>query len=77
MAEWVATHNCFDVCAQETGYEGGERLRVPWWRQKVAEDQLRVTLEEILEAARVWRQQEYGRIDGIEGGLEWLRTDHE
>ena len=77
MAEWEATHNCFYVWAQETGYEGGGRLRVPWWRQKVAEDQLRVTVEAILEAARVWRRQEYGRVDGSYGGLEWVRTDCE
>ena len=77
MAEWAATHNCFDVCVRETEYEGGGRLRVTWWRQKVAEEQLRVTVEAILEAARAWRQHEYGRIDGIEGGLEWLRTDRE
>ena len=73
----MAARTIFDVCAQETGYEGGGRLWVPWWRQKVAEDQLRVTVEAILEAARVWRRQEYGRVDGSEVGLEWVRTNHE
>ena len=34
VAEWVATRPIFDVCAQETGYEGGGRLLVPWWGQK-------------------------------------------
>ena len=34
VAEWVATRPIFDVCARETGYEGGERLQVPWWRRK-------------------------------------------
>ena len=34
VAEWVATRPIFDVCARETGYEGGERLQVSWWRRK-------------------------------------------
>ena len=36
VAEWVATRPIFDVCARETGYEGGGRLHVTWWRQKAA-----------------------------------------
>ena len=31
VAEWVDTRPIFDVCVQETGFEGGGRLRVPWW----------------------------------------------
>ena len=77
MAEWVATWPIFDVCARETGFEGGGRLRVPWWRQKAAEDQLRVTMEAILEAARVRRRQESSRGDGSEGGSEGGSTDRE
>ena len=30
VSEWVALRNIFDDFARETGYEGGERLRVPW-----------------------------------------------
>ena len=57
VAEWVTIQPIFVVCARETGYEGGGRLQVLWWRQEAAEDQLRVTVEEILAAARVRRRQ--------------------
>ena len=30
VVEWVANRPIFGVCARETGYEGGGRLRVPW-----------------------------------------------
>ena len=53
MAEWVATRPIFDVCARDIGYEGGGEIWVLWWRQKAAEDQLRVTVEAISAAARV------------------------
>ena len=53
VVEWVANRPIFGVCARETGYEGEGRLRVAWWRQKAAEDHLRVMVEAILEAARV------------------------
>ena len=53
VAEWVATRPIFDVCAREKGYKGRERLQVPWWSQKAAEEQLRVTVEAILVATRV------------------------
>ena len=68
VAKWVSARPVFDVCAIYTGYEGGGRLRAPWWRQKVEEDQLRVTVEAILEAARVRRRQESGRWDRSKGG---------
>ena len=29
VAEWVTTWPIFDVCAKETGYEGGGRLQLP------------------------------------------------
>ena len=32
VAEWVALRPIFEVCAKETGYEGGGKLREPWWR---------------------------------------------
>ena len=32
VAEWVALRSIFGSCTRETGYEGGGRLRVPWWR---------------------------------------------
>ena len=47
LAEWVSTRPIFDVCERDIGFEGGRRLRVQWWRQKAAEDQIRVTVEEI------------------------------
>ena len=56
VAEWVATRPIFDVCERYTGYGGGGRLWLPWCRQRAAEDQLRVMVEDILEVARVWRR---------------------
>ena len=47
VAEWVATRPIFVVCARETGFEGGVRLRVRWWRYNKAENQIRVTVEDI------------------------------
>ena len=73
----MAIRPIFDIYVRDTGYEGGGRLRVPWWRQKAAEDHLRVTLEAISEAGRVRRQQESGRPGGSEGGSEGGRTDGE
>ena len=70
MAEWVSTRPIFNVCARETGYEGGGILRVMWWMYKVAEEQMRVTVEAILTATRVRRRQEYGSHDRSEGGSE-------
>ena len=52
VAEWLALRTIFDVYARETGYEGGGNIQVPWWRQAESEKQLRVTLEDIPEAAR-------------------------
>ena len=49
---------------------------MPWWRQKAAEDQTRVTLEAILSASRVWRQQEYGRRDRSDGGSDGRVMDN-
>ena len=43
---------------------------MPWWVHKAEEDQLRVVVEAISVAARVWRQQESGRRDRSEGGLD-------
>ena len=60
----------FDVCAIDMGYEGGERLRVPWWRQAEVHKQLKFTVEAILEVSRVRRQQESGRCGSSEGGSE-------
>ena len=53
MSGCLATRTIFDVCTKEKEYKGGEILRVPWWRQKAAEDQLRVEVEAILAAAKV------------------------
>ena len=57
VLEWVETRPIFNVCAQDTGYEVGGRLWVPWWRQKAEEDLLRVNVEAISSVARVQRQQ--------------------
>ena len=67
VAEWVALRPIFEVYAKETGYEGGGRLREPWWRQTAAEKQLRATLEDILVAAMERRRQEPSRRGGGEG----------
>ena len=40
------------------------------WRKAAAHKQLKVAVEEILAAARVWRRQESGRCDGSDGGSE-------
>ena len=70
VVEWVSIRPIFDLCVRDTGYEGGGRLWVPWWRQKAAWDQLRVTVESILAAARVWWRQESGRRGGSKEGSE-------
>ena len=75
VEEWVTTWHIFDICTQEIGYKGGDRLLVPWWRQKSAEDHLRFTVEAILAAAKVRRRHESGRHDGNEGGSEGGSTD--
>ena len=67
VVEWVALRPIFEVYAKETGYEGGGRLREPWWRQAAAEKQLRATLEDILVAAMERRRQEPSRRGGGEG----------
>ena len=77
MAEWVALRTIFDICAIETGSEGGGRLRVPWWRQTEVEKHMNVKVEAILAAARVRRQQESGRHGESEGGSEGGSTDIE
>ena len=77
VAEWVAIRPIFDVCARETGYEGGGRLQVPWWRQKAATNQMRFMVEEILAAERERQRYESGRQGRSEGGLEGGSTDIE
>ena len=37
VAEWVYLQQIFEVCAKETGYKGGGRLRKKWWQQTSAE----------------------------------------
>ena len=32
VAEWVALWTTYEVCAKESGYAGGGKLREPWWR---------------------------------------------
>ena len=78
VMEWVPLRPILDVCARETGYEGGGRLRVPWWRQEAAENQLKIMVEAILEAARVQRLQESGRRGESKGGSDggsWKDND--
>ena len=52
VLEWVALRPIFELCTKGERYEGGGRLREPWWRQLAAEKNLRDTLEDILVAAR-------------------------
>ena len=66
----MALRPIFDVCARDTGYERGGRLRVTWWRQEAAENHLKFKVKAILSATRVRRQQEPGRRGGNKGGLE-------
>ena len=33
VAQWVALRPLFEVCARDTGYDGGGRRRKVWWRQ--------------------------------------------
>ena len=68
VAELVAPWPIFDVCVREMGNEGGGILWVPWWRQEATENQLRVTVESILEVARLRRQQEIVRRGGSKEG---------
>ena len=75
VAEWMSIRPIFDLCVRDTGYEGGGRLWVPWWRQKAVEDQLKVTVEAILATAKVQRRQEPGRNGGNERGSEEGSTD--
>ena len=75
MAEWVALRPIFDVCEREMGYEGGGKLQVQWWRQAAADNHLKVTVEEILVATRVRRQQESGKRGESKGWLEEERMD--
>ena len=46
VSQWVALRPLFEVCARETGYEGGRRSRKEWWRQEATEKKLQVTLED-------------------------------
>ena len=75
VAEWVVARTILDVCSIDTGYKGGGRLRVLWWRKKAEEYQIRVTVEAILEAARLRRQQESVRCGRSEGGSEGVITE--
>ena len=70
VAEWVDLQLLFEVCAEETGFDGGGRAREQWWRQIAVKRQLKTTLKYILEAARELRQREFGRRGEGEGGLE-------
>ena len=70
LEDWVALRTIFDVSTQETGYEGGGRLRVIWWRQESEENQLRVTVEAISALTRGLRRKESVRHRGRKGGLD-------
>ena len=68
VAEWATLWPIFEVCAKETGYAGGGKLREPWWRQEDTEQQLGATLKNILAAVRERQRQESDRNGGGEGG---------
>ena len=44
VAQGVALRPILEVCARETGYEGGDRKRRPWWRKGETAEALRTTL---------------------------------
>ena len=77
MAEWVALQPIFRVCAGETVYEGGGRLRLPWWKQESEEKQVKVAVEAVLAVSRLRRRQESSRHGGSKGGLEVGSTNRE
>ena len=52
VAQCVLLWPIIEVCARETGYEGGGCRRDTWWRQDVPETHLKATLEEILLESR-------------------------
>ena len=52
MAQWEALRFLFEVCARETGYEGGGPKRKVWWSQEATEKQLQATLEDLREYKR-------------------------
>ena len=71
MALWPI----FEVCAKETGYEGGGELCKPWWQQEAADQRLKGTLKNISAAAGERRRQESdrrGRGEGGEGIRSWV-----
>ena len=68
MAEWVAPRPIFYICEREMGYEGGGKIQVQWWRQASADNQLQVTIEDILVVERVRRRRESGRCGKRKGG---------
>ena len=70
VAEWFAPRPVFEVCTEETRFEGGGREREQWWRQTAVERQLKTTLEEILEASRDQQRQEFERRGEGKGGSE-------
>ena len=61
VAEWVDLRQIFEVCAKDTGYEGGGGYCEPWWRQAAAEKQLEAMLKNVLAAAGERQRQEYDR----------------
>ena len=61
VAQWVALRPLFEVCAKDTGYEGGVRRRKVWWHQEATKKKLRATLEDSREAKR--RRRSSGETD--------------
>ena len=56
VAEWEDLRPIFNVCTRDTGYKGGVKLWVWWWRQAPADKQLKVMFDDILAEAREWRR---------------------
>ena len=68
VAEWVALRPVFEVCAKETGFEGGGRAQEKWWNQTAVENQLKNTLKYISAVARERCRQKFGRsVEAREG----------
>ena len=62
VAQWVDLQTIFYICAEKKGYEVGGLGRDTWWRQETTETQLRLTLDEILQEARMIRQGNRGTL---------------
>ena len=66
VAQWVSLKLLLEVCAWETGYEGGDRKSQPWWRQGTAAEVLRTNLEGASQVRQQRCRYQYGVAEGQE-----------